>query len=179
MRDTNAEQMTAWLSDQVNGFEGLAGCVVESWRGVEMAVREHAADGPQFSDPDVPCLQLVQLEATLDGADRRTIDAYQNDAYFGLHLAASTDRHAQQWAGIYRESELSLPIGRINAATVRFEEGVLAEVTLSIGPVTVLLMAAEVDELDSGSLAWHRFDESVLVFPDPADADKIDWTPSR
>ncbi len=178
MPDSSSEQITGWLSEQITEFKGLTGRVVESWRGIEMALREYTTNGPQFSDPNVPCLQLVQLEATLDGDDCRTIDTYQDDACFGLRLAIP-HLHGQEWAGIYRESELSLPIGRIDAATVRLDTGTLAEVTLSIGSVSILLMAAEINERNNGSFEWHRFDESVLVFPEPADADQIEWIPPR
>ncbi|GAA4555462.1 hypothetical protein [Planotetraspora kaengkrachanensis] len=179
MPDAFSERPIAWLTEQTAEFETLAGRAVERWRGVEMAIREGTSDGPEFSDPDVSCLQLLRLQVTLAGGDHRTIDTYQNDDCFGLRVAGSAHPHAQEWTGIYRESELSLPVGRIDAVTVRHERGMLAEVTLSIGRATILVIAAEIYELDNGSLEWHRFDESVMVFPDPAEADKIEWTPPR
>jgi hypothetical protein len=116
---------------------------------------------------------------TLDGTDRRTIETYQDDDSFGLRVAVSTHSHDQEWAGIYRKTELSLPIGRSDEVTVRLEGGTLAEVTLSIDRMAILLIAAEIYELNNGSLEWHRFDESVLLFPEPTEADKIEWIPTR
>lgn len=172
-------QMTAWLSDQRTEFESLAGRIVAGWRGVEMALRESTPTGPQFSDPGAPCLQLAQLEVTLDTTDHRTIDTYQDDTTFGLRVAASVARRDRKWDGIYRQRELDLPVGRIDAVTTSLDEGTLAEVTLSIGQMTLLLIAAEIYESNDGSLEWHRFDESVMVFAEPTEADKIEWLPPR
>jgi hypothetical protein len=172
--------MTTWLSDRTTEFEKLAGRAVVGWRGVEMALRENTTTGPQFSDPNVPCLQLARLDLTLDATDRQTIDTYQDEVGFGLRLTASAPSSgSEEWDGIYREREIDLPAGRINAVTVRLDEGTVAEVAVSIGDVTLLLIAAELYELNDGSLEWHRLDESVAVFTEPSEADKIKWLPPR
>ena len=169
----------AWLAHQQRSFESLAGNVVSGWRGVEMALREITGTEPQFSDPSCPFLQLLWLEVTIGRADYRTIDTYQDDTYFGLRLATERQRSDHQWDGIYRQLPLDLPTGLVRDVKVHLEQGTLAEVLISFEERTLLLVAGEAYESPEGHLDLHRFDESVLVFENPNDAQMLPWIPPR
>jgi len=67
-----------------------------------MAPRDNAVDGVHFADPDAPFLQLVRMKANLDVQGPRTIDTYQDDAYFGLRATSAELDASQKWTGIYR-----------------------------------------------------------------------------
>ena len=76
---------TEWITERSRDFTALCGRRVESWIGVEMALRESVAGGgSQFTDPAVPCLQLLVLQACLDDGDALTVGVYQNNDAFGL-----------------------------------------------------------------------------------------------
>jgi hypothetical protein len=175
----------SWLADRVHEFASLRGRHVESWVGVERALQE---DGPEFHHPDAPFLQLWGLLATLDGGEPFSIGTYEHYVHnpdcglwrhqwpeFQLKLQNKT-----MWDGITRWRALSeLPTGHVHEATVHTDEGVVAEVLLRIGGQPLLLMAGEAYETWEDGLAFHRLDESVLAFTDPAAADQIPWSTPR
>ncbi len=70
---------------------------------------------------------------------------------------------------------LDLPVGRIYGVKIDFDEGTLARITLTIDGRDLLLVAGEVCETLDGRLEVHRLDESVLVFRDPVEAEKVQW----
>ena len=76
-------------------------------------------------------------------------------------------------------ARLDLPLGIVDAAEVRFDEGTLAEVTLTIVGAPLLFVAAEFYENNDGTLHLNRCDESVLVFTNLADAAALTWIPAR
>lgn len=170
-----------WLAARVAEFAALRGRSVQSWSGVEMALRDDAPGGPQFTDPDVPCLQLLQLRFRLDDGSRWSCDTYQDDDGWGLMLArsqASAGPNAPE--GIYRFRHLvELPTGVIRDVRVFLDGPTLAEVALRIGHSDLLLIAGELNEEWSGRLSWGRLDESVLAFTDPRQADQITWSTPR
>ncbi len=158
-----------WLTERVREFTALRGRTVRTWTGVEMAFFD---DPPRFADPRAPFLQLLSLDATLDG-EVLSVVTYQDDDQWGLWTqplgAGGSD-------GIYRERHLpELPTGRIDDVTVRLECGVLAEVLLHVGSRPLLLLAGEVYEDGDDNLHFCRFDESVLAFTDPASAATVPW----
>ncbi|RZS44976.1 hypothetical protein EV193_101857 [Herbihabitans rhizosphaerae] len=158
-------------------FASLRGRRVDAWDGVEMALREN---GPQFEDPRVPCLQLLSVRASLDDDSAVSVTTYQNDAVFGLVVRSEAQLDEGHWDGIYRVRQLTeLPTGRVEQVAVVVDEGVLAEVRLLIDARPLLLMAGELHETVTGDLVFHRLDESVLAFTDPAAADRVSWTPPR
>jgi hypothetical protein len=74
----------SWTADKVREFERLRGQWITSWTGIEMALREEgAAGGPQFTDPAVPCLQMLFLGPSLGEGALATIDTCQADASSG------------------------------------------------------------------------------------------------
>lgn len=157
-------------------FAALRGSRVDSWSGVEMALRE---TGPQFEDPEVEFLQLLGLRAS--GDTPWTVGTYQHDTAWGLWLGADPAISDDVcWTGIYRWRELpELPTGVIDHVDVVVEDELVAEVSLRFGTRTLLLMAGEVHETMTGGLSYHRFDESVLAFTNPAAADRVPWVPAR
>jgi hypothetical protein len=162
-------ERTDWLNERVREFTALRGRTVHTWTGVEMAFFE---DPPRFEDPRAPFLQLVTLDATLDG-EVFSIVTYQDDDRWGLWTQPPGRGGGN---GIYRERHLpELPTGRIDDVTVRLEHDVLAEVLFRIGSRPLLLLAGEAYEDWGGNLYFCRLDESVLAFTDPAAADTIPW----
>ena len=176
-----------WLAERSREFASLRGRRVESWVGVEMALREDVAGGgPQFDDPEVPCLQLWGLQASLDDGNALSVHTYQDDTCFGLWTDQEYVHDKLQdrglWNGIYRWRPLTeLPTGQVDQVAVFVDEvdSVVAEVHLQIGGRPLLLIAGELDEMWGGGLVFHRLDESVLVFTDPAAVDHVPWTSSR
>lgn len=170
------------MAERAREFESWRGRRVLSWVGVEMALRENAAGGgPRFEDPEVPCLQLFGLQASLDDDSAPSVTTYQDDAEFGLRAWADARfPDGEKWDGIYRWRALTeLPLGQVEEVDVVVDEGVLAEVCLRIGARPLLLVAGELDETVAGGLSFHRLDESVLAFTDPGDAERVPWTPPR
>lgn len=158
---------------------------------MEFALREDVpGSGPQFHDPKVPCLQLWGLQAVFDDGGLFTVGTYEHyvrDAVCGLWRNQEFDGRVQdpeRWddpVGGTRWRVLSeLPVGLVDEVTVYGDDGVLAEVLLVLGGRPLLLMAGELYETWTDELEFHRLDESVLVFPDPAAAELISWiTPRR
>lgn len=180
----------SWRADRAREFAELRGRHVASWIGVEFALREDVPGiGPQFHDPQVPCLQLSGLQAMLDDGGLFTVGTYEHyvrDAVCGLWRHQEFDGRIQdpsRWAdpgGGTRWRVLSeLPAGPVDEVTVYGDEGVLAEVLLVIGGRPLLLMAGELYETWTDDLEFHRLDESVLVFTDPAAAELISWSTPR
>jgi hypothetical protein len=158
-----------WLTERVREFTALRGRTVRTWTGVEMAFFE---DPPRFADPRAPFLQLVSLDATLDG-EVVSVMTYQDDDVWGLWTQPPGPGGGD---GIYRERHLpELPTGPIDDVTVRLEHGVLAEVSLRIGTRPLVLLADEAYEDWGDNLYFCRPDESVLAFTDPAAVDTIPW----
>ncbi|MET9225339.1 hypothetical protein [Lentzea sp. NPDC003310] len=176
----------AWRADRAREFASLNGRHVQSWIGVEFALRENTPDaGPHvFRDPAVPCLQLWGLQAVLaDG--RFGIGTYQHHDCWGLWKDTDTrvqdpDHWREPHSGTrWRVLDDELPVGPITEVTVYGDEGVVAEVRLTIGGRPLLLVAGEADETWSGELQFLRLDESVLAFTDPAKAAGMPWTTPR
>lgn len=169
--------------DQRQAFEALTGRSVLRWDGVEMALRATGPDGlPQFSDPTVPFLQLLQLDVTCSDGEAFTIGTAQNDDIWGLSIAPqSQPASATNGFSIFRPRTLpELPIGSVKTVNLKINESSdIMEVLARIGTDDLLLMAGEVYELTTGHLEFVPGDESVLVFRDPRDADRIAWRVPR
>ncbi|MFI6099493.1 hypothetical protein ACIA8G_28385 [Lentzea sp. NPDC051213] len=179
----------SWRAGWAGDFADLRGRRVESWVGVEWALREDVpGSGPQFHDPAVPCLQLWGLQAVFDDGGLFSICTYDDEAVSGLWRNRSEEFDAKlhdssRWAedgGVTRWRALrELPVGEVEEVTAYADEGQLAEVLLVIGGRPLLLMAGELYETWEDELEFHRLDESVLAFTDPAAAERVPWTPSR
>lgn len=157
-----------------------------------MAVRGDEDEGAiEFSRHDDPCLQLAHLTAELGTGEVVTLTTYQDMTCFGLLLQAGHEPPDRVTDGIFRWRQLpELPTGLVESALVRVEDqweshplpaatDVLAELALVVGGRELLLLAGEAYETREGSLRWCRFDESVLAFTAPANADAIRWAPPR
>ncbi len=159
-----------WLNERVREFTALRGRTVRTWTGVEMAFFE---DPPRFEDPRAPFLQLLNLDATLDG-EALSIVTYQDDDAWGL-WTQPPGRYREQRRDLPRTAPAELPTGRIDDVTVRLEHGILAEVLLHVGSRPLLLLAGEAYEERGDNLYFCRLDESVLAFTDPAAAATVPW----
>jgi hypothetical protein len=169
-----------WAARLSREFAALRGRRVESWVGVEMALRESGADGlPQFEDPTIPFLQLWGLQALLAGGGALRVGNDQDDDRWGLWPRPGADIRFEAeavWDGIYRRRPLTeLPTGRVEQVTTLVDDGLLTEVGLRINGRPLLLIAGEVREMPRGGLRFHRLDDSVLVFTDPAAAARVRW----
>ncbi|MEU3642628.1 hypothetical protein AB0E59_04530 [Lentzea sp. NPDC034063] len=169
-------------------FTALRGRRVESWVGVEWALREDVpGSGPQFHDPEVPCLQLWGLQAVLgDGLfsictfDEETVSGLWRNRHEGFEAKLQDSGLWDEPGDCTRWRALSeLPVGSIDEVTAYAEHDVLAEVLLVVGGRPLLLMAGELHETGTGGLEFHRLDESVLAFTAPAAADRVAWNTSR
>ncbi|WP_156213701.1 hypothetical protein [Lentzea aerocolonigenes] len=174
----------SWLAGRVREFAALRGRHIESWVGVEWALREDVAGtGPQFRDPSVPCLQLWGLLATLDDDEPFGIGTYEHSTDCGLWRHEWLQPKLQNqdvWDGITRWQAFGeLPTGHVDEVAVFVGSSVVAEVLLTIGGRPLLLMAGEASETWGDELRFVRLDESVLVFTDPAEADSISWASPR
>src|SRR5262245_55334704 len=143
-----------WLDERTADLEEFAGHTIDGWHGVEI--------------PDGSCLRLAVLYVTLGDHVMAFTTCEQHDAW-GLiaNACAAPD------AGCRELPEL--PTGEVRGVAVTVEDGIIAEVELRVGETSLLLIAGEA----YGETGWHRYDESVLVFTDPAAADRMTWTPAR
>ncbi|WP_041832153.1 hypothetical protein [Actinoplanes sp. N902-109] len=170
-----------WLRDQTAAFLAMRDQAVVSWHGVEMAVRGGDDEGiPEYDGPDVPCLQLLVLDAVNSEGQAVTITTYQNDMTFGMWVNPGAIGDREDWGCGYRRRTLTeLPAGPIREVEVYLDDCVVAEVRFHIGDRELLLIAGELREDWSGRFEWYRLDESVLVFTDPGAAEALQWVPRR
>jgi hypothetical protein len=149
------------------------------WEGVEMALRETSATGPQFVDIEMPLRQLLWHRS-----EDRCRSRVHHPHLSGRHrVGAANDpgqpREPQEWDGIYRQRALDLPLGTIDSVDVRVDEATLAEVTVGFSDAEMLFIAGEARENRDGTLSLHRYDESLLAFTDLAAARALTWIPPR
>lgn len=108
------------------------------------------------------------------------ITTYQDDDLFGLSIQPMSGRATDELGGGYRVRALSeLSTGHVQDVSVSLDDDLIAEVSLRVGDRDLLLLAGEAEQGPSGQLAWHRLDESVLLFTDPGEAEKVRWIPAR
>ncbi|UMP00197.1 hypothetical protein [Amycolatopsis sp. EV170708-02-1] len=171
-----------WLAVQARNFKALRGRRIDRWVGVEMALREDpAGTGPQFADPEVPCVQLYWLQAWLDDGSAVEIGTYQGDDGFSLGGHPS-DKSSDdgRWDGIYRwRSFPELPAGSVEQVAVFLDQCLLAEVHFLIGTRPLALVAGELEERHDGGLTFQRLDESVLAFTDLVAVERAPWSTAR
>ena len=176
----NARGTGGWLAGQTALAGRLAGQVVSRWHGAEMAVSEEGQAGPQFGGPQLGCVQLAHLVASLETGAVASFTTYQDDGQFGLRIGDSDGISGHHWAGIYRARLLAeFPVGPVEEARLHAEREVHDELLLTIAGARLLLIAAEIHEGNDGSLEWHRLDESLLAFTSIAAADRVSWIPAR
>lgn len=164
-------------------LQTLSNQVISGWYGVEMAIRDEGPDGePVFADEDAPLLQLMYVDLQLNDERLARLTTRQSDDAFGLILRSGcAEEEAAGHEGIFRHRGLSeLPVGEVSSVHVTSSEnGDVVEVALVVGGHELVLIAGEVHETMTGSLHFHRFDESVLVFADRRAFESIDWIPPR
>jgi hypothetical protein len=173
-----------WIAERSRDFTALCGRRVESWIGVEMALRDEGPDGlPQFEDPEVPCLQLLGLMACLDDGGFLSVSTYQDNDTWGLwprpHLEPRYQDERPPDSGFRCRPLTELPTGQVERVTTFLDDGQLAEARLQIDTRPLFLIAGELDEDWEGDLHFRWLDESVLAFTDPAAAAHVSWATSR
>lgn len=139
-------------------------------------------DGPAvFRDPGVAPLHLTLLTAVLEDGTVRAVDTdLQTDTELGLVLRAERPE-LRDADGVLppADNNLGLPTGTVTEVRVFEESGTVSEVLLHLGGHPLLLIAGEVYPTWTERPEFHRFDESVLAFADPAAADALEWHPPR
>ncbi|GIE76593.1 hypothetical protein Aph02nite_25430 [Actinoplanes philippinensis] len=167
-----------WPAALAAAFSALRGRSIEAWQGVEMSVRGGDEGVPEYATE--PCLQLFLLEMVCASGPAVTIGTCQDDLGFGLRAEPGTIRAGDDWGrGFRRRTLTELPTGLVQDVEVYRDGDVLAEVRIRFAERELLLMAGESDEGWAGELTWRRLDESVLVFTDPGEAERVSWMPSR
>ena len=82
-----ASGINPWVHAQVKAAQALAGATVRSWTAWEMAIRSNADETHfEFTDPQVPCLQLAALVIDSSMGSARFVN-HQNDDEFGLTVS--------------------------------------------------------------------------------------------
>jgi hypothetical protein len=150
----------------------LAGLVVTRWRGMEMALTEaDAASDIRWEDPNIPFLQLVDLDLVLANGQVFKFWSQMEDGtgFHGLYLEAMGSLPAvlasDDPLSIFRSRLLpELPVGAIEIAELRQDgPNATVEVRLMVAGVEVRLVAGEVYEQHDGSLRVIEPDESILL----------------
>jgi hypothetical protein len=130
--------------------------------------------------PQCPFSNCGALQASFADGGSLRIGVDQDDDRWGLWPRPEADARFEDgtvWDGIYRRRTLTeLPIGPVEQVTTAVEDGLLTEVGLRVDGRPLLLIAGEAWETADGGLEFHRLDESVLAFTDPAAAARIRWT---
>ncbi|MET7806624.1 hypothetical protein [Micromonospora chersina] len=171
---------SGWMRTQIDEFLALKDQVIQSWSGVEMAVRGGDGPTPEFAGQDVPCLHLWALHARTDTGDTVTIATYQHDDLFGLRIERSAGSDGDDVSHGYRRCALpELPTGLVRRVSIDLDGDVLAEVRLQVERRDLLLLAGEAEEDFDGRLVWRRLDESVLAFTDPNTVEQMKWVAAR
>lgn len=173
-----AERARNWWSRQSAKFEALVGRSITGWSGDEMAVLEETASAPADWGEGLPFKQLLKLEIQI-GPERWVVKTYQDDASWGLSVDSGGIGPEFDTAGYRRLAEIDLPVGVVEDVRAAVEDGILTEVALTVAGRQMLLIAGEVEPEMDGSMSFCRFDESVLIFPEAADANALDWRPPR
>ncbi|MFI5844186.1 hypothetical protein ACIA8K_31275 [Catenuloplanes sp. NPDC051500] len=122
-----------WIQEQAAAFLAFRNEVVDSWQGVEMAVRGLDEGTPEYDGPDVPCLQLLALSAVKADGSAVGINTYQDDTGFGLWVTPGSIREGDDWSrGFRRRALTELPTGLVREVAVYLDADVLAEVSMKI-----------------------------------------------
>jgi hypothetical protein len=109
-----------------------------------------------------------------------TVQVWQDDDEFALCTERRAVDFSSGWSGIFREAELvDLPCELVSRVDVRLNDRPnVSELLLAFEHgAQILLVAGESEEQADGRLRFRRNDESVLLFRNPADAERLDWLP--
>lgn len=153
-------------------FSPLAGHIIVSWVGTEMALSE----GPQgegpivWEHPSVPYLQLISLDMMLSDGEVYRVLSQSDDGSgcYGLYLERQPAMEAStcpESGSIYRTRVLNeLPIGVVTI-TVRESDGPNAVLCIEVivDGRRVTLRSGEVYERNEGNFFVAERDESILV----------------
>jgi hypothetical protein len=177
------ERAMVYGTERIAMFEGLRGRRITGWQGTDRLTGLGGSPEPESQDPNLPCLNLSNLFASIDADDSVHIfvgEMRGDDWTFALSIDNDVHPAGREISGASRGREpLTLPTGIVENVDVRLEDGVIAEVALGIGGVEMLLIPGDLDEDWDNPQVWRRFDEHVLAFADASDADRIDWAPPR
>lgn len=174
-----------WMSANVSAALLFASREVSGWEGEEWAVESGDGDVPLAwampADGRTPFLWLRARGVDGDAL----ISVYQDDALFGLDFFSNANLQLpdSDTGSLRSRRDAPLLSGRINKVEVVLDTvveggsapGLISEVLLHGDTSSSLLMAAEPYSRDE----WHLYDESVVVLPDVAVADALDWIPPK
>ena len=173
-------QSDTWVAEHVKAAQSLAGQSVRSWAADEQAIRSNADETQfDFTDPQVPCLQLTALTVESANGSITRFGNHQNNDEFGVTVTADGAALSGKAMDGYRFRWLDeLPTGLVTSVATRMSDaGDLTEIEFGFGHEVVLIVAGEIYATATTLLDFHRFDGSLLVFTSRADHDAIDWTP--
>lgn len=174
-----------WIDNCIHNLMELKGRSIEKVFIVEMAFIEEGQDGkPVFEHPKCPFLQAYRLYLCFPSDEFVLIYVHQTDNW-SLN-SEPADNHHDSFVekleslyvhSIFRKREIiDFPKGQIISVTITQTEGAdISEIKLVVGNQAVLLKSGEVYENNDGSLSVTATDESILVFLDPNDVNKVDF----
>jgi len=176
-----------WISEQADAIRNLKGQTVRKFIATEMAFREADGDNPhQFTDPALPFLQVCPLYMILATGRIVEFTTCENDdtgCTWGMYRnpdprQSEPELDAASNDSIFRTRELgTFPTGEISAVGVALDSwGDIAEVTLDFSGDTILLVSGEVYENTNGTFDIIEGDESILLFRDPKQKDKVKFS---
>lgn len=173
-----------WVEHCVRELMALKGRTIEKALILEMAFIEADRNGkPVFEHPACPFLQASILYLIFTHGETIKILTYQNDDSWGLYLSPLNNESElnveREHYPIFRLWEVTeFPKGTIlDVSIAQNEAGDIAEMTLVIGQQSILLMAGEVYEHVDETIRVVRNDESVFVFLNPHDVERVTFYP--
>lgn len=170
-----------WARSQNAAWRDLSDSVITGWSGLDVDVSWEGAG--TYLDKSSPFMQLSSLRINREGAGALDFCTHQIDATFGLSVKPSEGQPLHGYGG-WRESDLRhLPTGRVQRLelhldTRKLSEGGLMEVLLTIGGRGVLLVAAEIVDLEANLLSSWGNDE-LMLFSDPHAVETVRWGEPR
>ncbi|WP_206063252.1 hypothetical protein [Nocardioides sp. HDW12B] len=174
-----------WIMKNISAALLLASLDVLAWEGEEWALESGDDDvALAWAMPADGRTPFAWLRAR--GSDRDfLISIYQDDAVFGLSFVSNVDLQlpGTDHGSLRSRRDVPLVVGGIKKVEVVLDTlveggsapGLVTEVLLHGDASTSLLIAAE----SYSHNEWHLYDESVVVLPDVAAADALDWIPPR
>lgn len=163
-------------------LELLDGREIRKLVGREMALDD---DGPEWTHPAVPCLQLVSLFFCLDNGYTVSLCAFYNDDGAEFLLEECEQPECEQ-PELYQGDQEEIFRTRV---LDEFEGGLFRSIKtegesgvelwhIQVGHREIVLVAAEVEAQGDG-YRFQRPDETILLFSPPDRIHLVDWNQPR
>lgn len=171
--------MKDWINNEIKQIKSYQGSVIQKVMVFEMAIIETDDGCHLFDHPDCPFIQALSLYVWCENIGIVKFTTYQNDCDSGIYSSTLTDMdeliYEPETPSIYRMRPChAFPLGKLESIEVSQNEyGDIAEIILRIEKHDVLLKSGEVEQRHDGSIIVRDNDESVLVFMNPDDIDRV------